>query len=184
MLPLFLQFLVLFPWSQDCSLSGRRAWNDQLINVLPNCEVVASSPDGRRHIQIDAGGRISVAGAQNRTVLRDFKPVDPPAMFSWAPNSQAFFVNDGEGSGQNSVFRMFRISGDQITEDFAIHRAAVTTFRAVKKCESRAADPAGSFISLAVSVEDGKVVERLSESRTRSRFYRLLPSDILKKEFD
>jgi hypothetical protein len=105
---------------------------------------------------------------------------------------------------------MFKISGAQISEDSAIHQAVVTIFRGIKKCESRAVDPdvwgfgwstdgkrvyllvqttihepcgrPASFVSFVVNVGDGKVIERFSESRTRSTFHRLLPPAVIKYE--
>jgi hypothetical protein len=115
------------------------------------------------------------------------------------------------GNSQTSVFRMFTIAADGLREDSAIHRAAVTILRSIRKCDSRALDPnvwgfgwsidgkrvyllvqttihepcgrPASFMRLVVNVADGKVVERLSESRTGSRFRRLLPPEMLRKAF-
>jgi hypothetical protein len=193
---------------QDCRLSGTHAWNDQLINALPSCELVTVSPDGSVKLRIDSNGHISGTATTNLAISPEIKPVEAPAMLSWAPDSRAFFVNDGEGSGQTSVFRMFRISGDNIGEDFAIYRQAVAFFRNLKKCGSRSVDPdvwgfgwspdgkrvyllvqatlhdpcgrTGSFLTLVVNVADGKIIESLSESATKSRFQRLLPQAVLK----
>jgi hypothetical protein len=130
-------------------------------------------------------------------------------MVSWSPRSDAFFVNDGEGSGMSSSFRLFRIKGTEISEDKAVEKAAVSLYRRRTRCGPSAIDPDvwgfgwgdnGSklyllvqstvhepcglpdrFISLVIRTSDGVVLETLSKTRTNKRFGSLLPSSLFGK---
>jgi len=130
-------------------------------------------------------------------------------MFSWSPQSEAFFINDGEGSGMSSTFRLFRIIGSGVYEDKTVERAAVWLYRRRTRCASSAVDPnvygfgwgnGGSkiyllvqatvdkpcgrldrFISLVVRTSDGKILETLSEERTKQRFSTILPPSLFTK---
>jgi hypothetical protein len=74
--------------------------SDFIFLSLPNSKVVTVTVDGFLKNSIE-GKIIVFKGPQ----------VEPPAMFSWSPGSDAFFINDGEGSGMASTFRLFRIKG-------------------------------------------------------------------------
>jgi len=50
-------------------------------------------------------------------------------MASWSPKSDAFFINDGEGSGMASTFRLFRVKSSESVEDTSIEKAAVALYR-------------------------------------------------------
>jgi len=153
-----------------------------------------------------SNGRMSIKG---KTIRLRGRQVEPPAMFSWSPRSDAFFVSDGEGSGMSSIFRLFRISGSRIYEDKTVERAAVSLYRRRTRCGSSTVDPnvygfgwgdGGSkiyllvqatvdkpcgrldrFISLVVRTSDGKILETLSEQRTKERFSTMLPSSLFTK---
>ncbi|HBB97916.1 MAG TPA: hypothetical protein DC054_21250 [Blastocatellia bacterium] len=127
-------------------------------------------------------------------------------MVSWSPRSDAFFINDGEGSGMTSTFRLFKIGPKRIYEDNATEKAAVSLYRLRTGCNRSALDPdvwgfgwddGGSkiyllvqatvhepcgppygFISLVVRTSDGKILEALSETQTKERFGSLLPSSL------
>jgi len=125
-------------------------------------------------------------------------------MVSWSPRSDVFFVNDGEGSGMTSTFRLFRIKGTQIYEDKAVEKAVVSLYRRRIGCSRSALDPdvsgfgwgdggskiyllvqatvhqpcGNQLISLVVRTSDGKVLETLSEKQTKERFGSLLPSSL------
>jgi hypothetical protein len=129
-------------------------------------------------------------------------------MVSWSPRSDVFFVNDGEGSGMTSTFRLFRIKGSQVHEDKAVEKAAVSLYRRRSGCSRSALDPDVSgfgwgdggkqiyllvqatvhepcdpyqLISLVVQTSDGKILETLSEKQTKERFGSLLPSSLFKE---
>jgi len=127
-------------------------------------------------------------------------------MISWSPRSDVFFVNDGEGSGMTSTFRLFRIKGSQIYEDKSVEKAAVSLYRRRIGCSRSALDPdvwgfgwgdggkqiyllvqatvhepcgpPYGFVSLIVQTTNGRILETLSEAQTKERFGSLLPSSL------
>jgi hypothetical protein len=130
-------------------------------------------------------------------------------MFSWSPKSNAFFINDGEGSGMSSMFRLFKIKGSGVYEDKAVERAATALYRRRKLCAFSAYDPnvygfgwdnQGSkiyllvqatvhepcgrqdeFISLVVRTSDGKILETLSKEEAKQRFSTVLPPSLFRE---
>lgn len=130
-------------------------------------------------------------------------------MLSWSPNSSAFFINDGEGSGMASAFRLFRIVDSRVIEDAAVHRNALERFRTVMKCGRLHEDQSvwgfgwspdatqlyvfvqngphypcgrpGSVITWVVRVRDGALIERLSEGAAHRRFRSLLPPALFRR---
>jgi len=161
-------------------------------------------------LAVDANGKIRVL--QGGAVLHEklvIAPVEPPAMVSWSPTSNAFFINDGEGSGMTSVFRMFRIENGGVFEEATIRKRAVAFFRKTVRCRPQAYDPdvwgfgwsadgreiyllvqstvhnpcgpSGTFISLIVGADDAGIRGKLSASGTERRFRSLLPAEIFRK---
>jgi hypothetical protein len=130
-------------------------------------------------------------------------------MVSWSSRSDAFFVNDGEGSGMSSTFRLFRIKGTEIYEDKAVEKAAASLYRRRTRCSPHSIDPdvwgfgwgdggnkiylfvqptvhkpCGSpdkFITLVARTSDGKVLETLSGTQTKVRFGSQLPPPLVGK---
>jgi hypothetical protein len=130
----------------------------------------------------------------------------PSVMVSWSPRSDAFFLNDGDGSGMTSTFRLFRIRSARVYEDRSVEKAAVSLYRRRTRCTRSALDPDvwgfgwgddGSkiyllvqatvhepcgppyaFISLVVRKSDGKILEALSEKQTQERFRFMLPASL------
>jgi hypothetical protein len=130
-------------------------------------------------------------------------------MISWSPTSAAFFVNDGEGSGQSSVFRLFKIQTPaRVTEDSQVAAEVTARFRRDRRCAANAANPnvwgfgwstdgsrvyllvqagihspcgrPGGFVTMTVRVSDHSVVEQLSESATeKNQVFRSLLPDDL-----
>jgi hypothetical protein len=191
--------------AQGCQLSGTPAWNSMLHNVIASCSDEFASPDGQLVLKISAESTISLSAksGQNRLLWRGLTLV-PPAMISWSPQSSAFFLNDGDGSGMSSSFRFFRIEGSTITEDKSIEQAAVSLYRRRTHCSSSAADPnvwgfgwdkhggkvfllvqptvnescgrPDKWTGLVVQTSDGKIVQYLSKAQTKERFGSQLPS--------
>jgi hypothetical protein len=206
----FGSFLVL-AWAapaaaQGCGLSGAPAWNESVRYVLPGCAAEFPSPGKRLLLRFAPDRAMSVDGVPVRL---SGPRIEPPGMVSWSPRSDAFFVNDGEGSGMSSTFRLFRVKGAAASEDKAVAKAAVSLYRRRKHCISSSADPnvwgfgwggggskiyllvqstvhepCGSpdqFISLVVRAADGKVLETLSYAQTKARFGPELPSSLFGK---
>lgn len=193
-------------FAQNCKSSGTPAWNESVRNVVAGCASEFPSPNNHLLLKFASDSTISVEGM---TFHLSGPQIEPPAMVSWSPRSDVFFVNDGEGSGMSSTFRLFRIKGTEVFEDKAVGKAAVSLFRRRARCRSSSADPSvwgfgwgdggsklyllvqstihepcGSpykFISLVVRTSDGKILETLSEKETKFRFGSQLPSSLFGK---
>lgn len=191
---------------QNCKTSGTTAWNVALRNVIADCPVEFRSPSGHLLLKIAADGRMMI---DSKDLHWRGPQLEPPAMVSWSPTSDAFFVNDGEGSGMSSSFRLFRFAGADVSEDKTIEQTAASLFRQRVRCNSSAADPnvwgfgwnaQGSeiyllvqptandscgrpdqFISLIVRSSDGKILETLSKKQIKAKFGSRLPSSLFGK---
>src|SRR5436853_5615919 len=181
-------------FAQGCKYSGAPTWNESVREPIADCAAEFPSPNDRLVLKFATNGGISIKG---KTIFLRGRRVEPPAMFSWSPESDAFFINDGEGSGMSSIFRLFRIRGSGVYEDKTVERAAVSLYRRRTRCASSAVDPnvygfgwgdGGSkiyllvqatvdkpcgrldgFISLVIRTSDGKILETLSEQLTKDR---------------
>lgn len=193
-------------FAQDCKYSGAPAWNQSVREVIADCATEFPSPDNRPMLKFDSNGLMSIKG---KVIKLNGRRVEPPAMFSWSPRSDAFFINDGEGSGMSSTFRLFRIKGRRSYEDKSVERAAVSLYRRRTRCGSSAVNPnvygfgwgndgrriyllvqgtvdkpcgrLDEFISLVVRTSDGKILETLSKEETRQRFSSVLPSSLFRE---
>ena len=193
-------------FAQNCKNSSTPAWNESVRYVDADCPSEFRSPNNRLLLKFASDGTMSVAGM---TFHLSGSQIEPPAMVSWSPRSDAFFVNDGEGSGMSSTFRLFRVKGTEVSEDKALREAAVPLYRQRTHCSPSALDPdvwgfgwgdggsklyllvqatvhepcgrADKFISLVVRASDGKILEALSKTQTKKRFVSLLPSALFRK---
>ncbi len=87
-------------------------------------------------MRIDTKGVIHLSTRDGRALNTGAMTVVPPAMLSWSLRSDAFFINDGEGSGISSVLRLFRVAAYGVTEDPTIHKGALSRFR-IKRSVNR-----------------------------------------------
>jgi hypothetical protein len=192
-------------FSQKCKSSSKPTWVESVYYVDADCKSEFQSPNHHLVLKFASNGRVSING---KVIHLRGRTIEPPAMVSWSPRSDAFFVNDGEGSGMTSTFRLFRIKGSQVYEDKAVQKAAVSLYRRRIGCSRSALDPdvwgfgwdnAGSkmyllvqatvhepcgpyqFISLVVRTSDGKILETFSEKRTKEKFGSLLPASLFDK---
>jgi hypothetical protein len=127
-------------------------------------------------------------------------------MLSWSRKSNAFFLNDGDGSGLSSEFRLFRIRGGITFEDKSFEQAAVSLYRRRTHCSPAAADPnvwgfawraqgskivllvqptanepcgpPGDFISVVIRTRGAHITNILSKAQTKVRFGSELPSSL------
>src|SRR6185312_3229062 len=193
--------------AQNCILSGTKAWNSALRNIVADCPDQFNSPNEHFVLRIVPEGTMSLWTKSGQKKLRwDGPRLLPPAMLSWSPGSTAFFVNDGDGSGMSSSFRFFGIKGAEVYEDKSIEEIAVSFYRRRTLCSPSAADPnvwgfgwdkQGShifllvqptandscgrpddFISLVVRTSDESIVESLSRAQTKKRFGSQLPPSL------
>lgn len=193
-------------FAQNCKSSGTPAWNESVRYVDPGCAAEFPSPNNRLLLKFASDGTMSIKGM---TLHLSGGLSVPSVMVSWSPRSDAFFINDGEGSGMTSTFRLFRIKGTRVYEDKGVEKAAVSLYRRRTRCSSSSIDPdvwgfgwgdggsnlyllvqstvhepCGSpdkFISLVVRTSDGKILETLSNAQTKVRFGSQLPSSLFGK---
>jgi len=193
-------------FAQDCRSSGRPARNESTFYVDPDCAVEFHSPNHRLLLKFASDGTMSIRGM---TIHLSVGLSVPTVMVSWSPRSDAFFINDGEGSGMTSTFRLFRIKAKGIREDERVEKSAVSLYRWRAGCGRSALDPdvwgfgwgdggkqiyllvqatvhepcgpPYGFVSVVVRTSDGKILETLSETQTQERFGSLLPSSLFAK---
>jgi hypothetical protein len=196
--------------AQNCSLSNTPAWSPVLRNVIGECDNRYPSPNQRFVMEIRADGALRlIIKSHSRELKLPVRSVDPPAMISWSPRSNEFFINDGEGSGMSSSFRMFRLNSEGAIEDDSIEHTAVVVYRKLKRCSPSAANPnvwgfgwssdgrqiflliqatvnqpcgrPDSFVSLIVNAVNGSVQDKLTAIQTKQRFKTLLPQELFSK---
>jgi hypothetical protein len=186
-------------FAQKCKSSSKPTWVESVYYVDADCASEFPAPNHHLVLKFSLNGRMSIKG---KTIHLKGRRVEPPAMVSWSPRSDVFFVNDGEGSGMTSTFRVFRIKGSQIYEDKAVEKGAVSLYRQRTGCSRSALDPdvwgfgwgdggkeiyllvqatvhepcgtPSQLISLVVQPSDGKILKTLSEEQTKERFGSLL----------
>jgi hypothetical protein len=199
----FIAVLDSIAFGQNCKLSAAADWNASLRDVIAGCAFELPSPDGRLSLNVSRSGVISIRKVSEEKREWRGPMLEPPAMLSWSPKSDGFFVDDGEGSGMSSVFRLFRVNGLQILEDDSIGRAAVSLYRHRTNCSASTADPnvwgfgwgargetilllvqptvnepcgpPDDFMGMVVQTSDGKIVETLSQVQMKKRFGSQLP---------
>ena len=192
--------------AQNCAYSEMAAWNPEIRNVVAGCTAVFSSPDRRSSLRIASDGIMSIDSDQ---IHWRGPQLEPPAMVSWSPSSNVFFVNDGEGSGLSSSFRFFRLNRTEVFEEKSIGLAIISMFRRRMHCSAQTADPnvwgfgwgseggtvflliqptvnnscgrPDEFISAVVRISDGGIQETLTKRQTRVRFGPQLPSSLFSK---
>jgi hypothetical protein len=207
LLGLFLAFGMV-AHAEDC-VQSKNSYFKQLSDLTPDCETRITSPDGQKVLFMKADGDLELSFTKGKSFEAVGYRVEPPAMASWAPNSKAFIINDGEGSGMSSTFRLFRVDNAHVTQVDLVHQTAVSRFRKKIRCPSSAADPnvwgigwssdgkqifllvqatvnescggQDAFIGLIVSVADGSVTEQLTKNQTKQRFRSLLPDEFYAK---
>lgn len=191
-----------------CTTSGEAwPWNRSLHGVCFSHAIrknVFSSPDKAKRIEVEeeSGYTLIVNG---RTVVwpNYGKYVVLPVEFSWSPNSDAFFINDGEGSGMNSVLHVFRLQDSGVAEGPAFNKLVVGAFRKSVGCSASTADPTvrgvgwskdgtqifafaqatvnnscgsqGGFRGVVLNLKTGSVERVYPEAETRRVFRDLLP---------
>jgi hypothetical protein len=207
LLGLFLAFGMV-AHAEDC-VQPENSYFKQLHDLTPDCETRITSPDGQKVLVMKPGGDLKISFTRGASFEPVGYRVEPPAMASWAPDSKAFIINDGEGSGMSSTFRLFRADSTHVTQIGSVHQSAVSRFRKAIPCPSSAADPnvwgigwssdgkqifllvqatvnescggQDAFIGLIVSVAEGSVIEQLTKKQTKQRFRSLLPDEFYAK---
>ena len=180
-----------------------------LIHVDCCGKVSAPAPDGSKTVIFDPDEaevihiRLS-AGWLKQT---DLGTAGVSTSASWAPGAQAFFLNDGEGSGQHSTFRLFNTPDDGATrETDRPYHEAIGAYRSSRGCSAlhntevwgigwskdgrlvhllvQAAihDPCGSadrFMVMTARVSDGQIVARYETAEAKQRFHALIPPNVM-----
>jgi hypothetical protein len=130
-----------------CTASGEPwPWNRSLRSVCFDDAIhknVFLSPDKAKRIEVEEGkGYTLIVNGRTVPWPNYGRYVVLPIVFSWSPNSDAFFVNDGEGSGMNSVLHVFRLQDSGVSEVPDLNKRVAGAFRKDVGCLAAAADPA------------------------------------------
>jgi hypothetical protein len=88
----------------DCKDTGKPVWSKQVLDIVADCETRIISPDRRTILIMKSDGDLGISDAKGKSLKAIGYRVEPPAMASWSPDSKAFFINNGEGSGMASNF--------------------------------------------------------------------------------
>ncbi len=194
-----------------CTGSGELwPWNRSLRSVCFNDAIhknVLLSPDKAKRIEVEEGKGYTLTVNGGTVAWPNYgKYVVLPIEFSWSPNSDAFFVNDGEGSGMNSVLHVFRLQDSGVAEAPDFNKLVVTAFRKAVGCPAAAADPTmrgigwskdgaqifafaqttvnnscgtqGDFRGVVLNLKTGSIERLYSEAETRRVFRDLLPQNM------
>ncbi len=206
--------LILFPsfiHAADCSPSGQsllsEGWSKEIRRVCITSLVSANSfrsPDKAKVIVADDGGfhltvngkRLSWPEGEDLTVRG--------SEVSWSPQSSAFFINYGDGSGLDGwTLKVYSISDGRVVGLSKINQEIVRRFRVDEGCPSDAVDPnvrglgwtengadiyafaqatvsqscgqQGDFRGATVSLAKCSILSFYSEAETKAHFHRLLP---------
>jgi hypothetical protein len=194
-----------------CTASGALwPWNPSLRSVCFNDTIhknVLLSPDKAKRIEVEEGKGFTLI-VNGRTIAwpNYGKYVVLPIEFSWSPNSDAFFVNDGEGSGMDSVLHVFRWQDSRVAEVPDLNRLVAAAFRKDVGCAPSAADPTvrgigwskdraqifafaqatvdnscgtqGNFRGVVLNPKTGAIERLYSEAQARRIFRDLLPHNM------
>jgi len=126
---------------KPCPSTQAPGWSEQLRQLFPECENDVPSPDGKLKFHIGGAEKFSVlSGGRPLTVVgRDDLPL--PAVISWSPRSDMFFVNDGGGSGLSSKLRLFDTVGSSVKEYGVLNNSVRRTYRTRIGCSRSASNP-------------------------------------------
>ena len=185
-------------------------WNRSLHSVCFSESVhknVFLSPDRAKRIQVEEGKGYELIVDGRSLVWPNYgKYVVLPIEFSWSPNSDAFFVNDGEGSGLDSVLHVFRIQDSKVMALPDVNKLVAAAFRRAVGCPATAADPTvrgigwskngaqifgfaqatvnnpcgaqGDFRGVVLNAKTGFIEQLYSEAEARRVFRDLLPDNM------
>jgi len=194
-----------------CGDDPRRseAWTADLVGIDCCATTRLPSPNSTKTLifEPDATGRVQVILSAGWLRRQEVGVADIPAVSSWAPESQGFFISDGEGSGQTGAFRLFRTPDNGAALELtAANRAAVAAYRAHVGCPAEASDPAlrglgwskngrralvlaqpsihkpcgqpDAYMVMAVALEDGRVLQQYAAAEAAERFGALIPANV------
>lgn len=119
----------------DPNCPDEPGWSSQTVSLTSECPVEFASPDGRHRLLIDAEGQVRVDGGSALLLI------DPPGMMSWSPSSDALFINDGDGSGLGSDFKLLHRMSRSFVRDDRVATQAVARYRARVLCDTALANP-------------------------------------------
>jgi RHS repeat-associated protein len=130
----------------QCSESGLRLFKTAQASSACLDDVVRvnhfKSPDGKKTLLVDRNGFRLLA--EEGKALRWPSPLefDGPVEVAWSPDSKAFFVNEGHGSGLDGwTVRIFRILHGSVVASKDLNRPLATSFKSLLNCGPRATNP-------------------------------------------
>jgi hypothetical protein len=185
------------------------AWSADIVSIDCCTTTRLPSPDSTRTLifEPDADEKIHVRLSAGWLRQQEIAVTGMPSMASWAPDGRGFFISNGEGSGQTSVFRLFRTPDNGADIEIpAAHREAVAAYRAHVGCPADAFDPevwglgwsrdgrralllvqssihqpcgrADRYMVMAVAADDGRLLEQYDTAEAAERFAALIPANV------
>lgn len=201
--------LLLSGCGDDPRTRQSEAWAADIVSIDCCTTTRLPSPNSTKTLifEPDAAEKVHVILSAGWLRRQEVGVTDIPSMASWAPGSQAFFISDGEGSGQTSAFRLFRTPDNGAAIELtAAHRVAVAAYRARVQCAAGAFDPevwglgwskdgrralvlvqssihepcgrADRYMVMAVAADDGRLLEQYDTAEAAERFAALIPANV------
>lgn len=181
------------------------AWAADLVGIDCCTTTRLPSPNSTRTLIFapDAAGTVQGIVSAGWLRRQEIGATNTPAVASWAPGSQGFFVSDAGGLGRTGAFRLFRTPDNGgALELTAAPREAIAAWRAHVQCAAGASDPRtwglgwskdGRRVLVLVqgacggvdrpmvvtmAAEDGRLLERYAAAEDVERFMAMVPADL------
>ena len=187
--------------------AGRQgeAWAADIVGIDCCTTTRLPSPDSTKTLifEPDPTGPVQVILSAGWLRRQAVAASEIPAVASWAPDSQGFFISDGGGEGRTGAFRLFRTPDNGATLELtAAPREVVAAWRAHVPCAAETSDPRtwglgwskdGRRVSvlvlatcggverpmvMTVAAEDGRLLERYDAAEDVERFTAMIPADL------
>lgn len=128
---LLLPSVALAQLSPMCKPEKPNGWPNN-YELGGNCSYRFPSPITGRAVEFhdDEGYVLYDHGAEI-----DLAPIGFPSQIGWAPNGRYFYINDGQGSGLDSVLNLYDLSGGGIVDNLTIRRDLNRLFATRLRCK-------------------------------------------------
>jgi len=113
------------------------------------------SPDKAKRIEVEENKGFSLIVGRPVAWPNYGKSIVLPVAFSWSPSSDAFFVIDGQGSGEYSQLYVFQMEPVGVVQSRDFNKLVSAAFRKDVGCSTTAADP--SITGLGWSKDGAKI---------------------------
>lgn len=181
------------------------AWAADIVGIDCCAMTRLPSPNSTKTLIFEPAAAGKVQGIVSAGWLRrqEIGATDTPAVASWAPGSQGFFISDAGGVDRTGAFRLFRTPDNAAAIELTgAHREAVAAYRAHVRCAAEASDPrtwglgwskdgrrvlvlvqalcggVNRPMIMTVAAEDGRLLERYDAAEDVERFTAMIPADL------